>query len=91
MIFVAGAKGMAGSAVCRTLLKKGYCNEKNGGLLLRPGRRDLDLTNFTDVEKWFSENKPNVVVLAAAKVGGILANKEFPTDFILENIKFKQT
>ena len=88
-IFVAGAKGMAGSAVCRTLLKKGYCNKKNGGLLLRPGRKDLDLTNFTDVEKWFTENKPNVVVLAAAKVGGILANKEFPTDFILENIKIQ--
>ena len=88
-IFVAGAKGMAGGAVCRALLKKGYCNEKNGGTLLTPCRNELDLTCLNNVEEWFIKNKPSVVVLAAAKVGGILANKTFPTDFLLKNIKIQ--
>ena len=88
-IFVAGAKGMAGRAICRALLKKGYCNAKNGGILLRPNKKDLDLSNFNNVKEWFLKNKPSVVILAAAKVGGILANKTFPTDFLLENIKIQ--
>ena len=67
-IYIAGHRGMAGSAIHRNLLKKGYHN-----FVLRTSS-ELDLTIQTDVEKFFEEEKPDVVVLAAAKVGGIMAN-----------------
>ena len=59
--------------------KKGYKN------LLCPGRKDLDILYFKKVKNWFKDNKPDVVILAAAKVGGIQANNNNPTEFILEN------
>ena len=87
--FVAGATGMAGSAICRSLLKKGYGNKKRGGILLTPNKKNLDLLNQNDVDNWFRENKPTVVVLAAAKVGGIIANKNLPAEFLLQNLKIQ--
>ncbi len=67
-IFVAGHRGMAGSAIVRALEAKGYTD------LLTAGRDQLDLRDAGAVELWFANHSPDVVVLAAAKVGGILAN-----------------
>ena len=88
-IFVAGSRGMAGSAICKSLRKKGYGIKENGGVLLTPTRQELNLINKNDVEEWFIKNNPTVVVLSAARVGGILANNSFPTDFLLENLKIQ--
>ena len=82
-IFVAGHRGMAGSAICRALERAGYHQ------LLTVSRSELDLQDGKAVERWFAENQPSVVVLAAAKVGGIIANKNYPADFLLENIKIQ--
>ena len=60
-----------------------------GGFFLTPSRKELNLLNGEDVEKWFEINKPTVVVLAAAKVGGIQANNSLPAEFILENLKIQ--
>lgn len=88
-IFVAGASGMAGSAICRSLRNKGYGCKDKGGKLLTPTRKDLDLLSYKSVINWFDANKPTVVIIAAAKVGGIYANSTFPADFLLENIKIQ--
>ena len=82
-IFIAGHSGMVGSAIKRSLIKKGY------NKLLCPSRKELNLLNFAEVEKWFKNNNPDIVILAAAKVGGIYANSEYPADFILENLKIQ--
>ena len=82
-IYVAGHNGMVGGAITRFLKNNSYEN------LLLPNRKDLDLLNTVEVENWFYENKPEVVILAAAKVGGIEANNNYPADFILENIKIQ--
>lgn len=88
-IFVAGHRGMAGSAICRALLRKGYCQESEGGSLITVGREDLDLLQANNVHTWFAKNKPTVAVLAAAKVGGIQANNNYPADFLLQNLKIQ--
>jgi len=82
-IFVAGHRGMAGSAICRALQRAGYTN------LLTASRAELDLEDSPAVHRWFAEHKPSVVVLAAAKVGGIQANNSYPADFLLENLKIQ--
>ena len=82
-IFVAGHRGMAGSAICRALQRAGYSN------LLTASRSELDLENGPAVQRWFSEHTPTVVVLAAAKVGGIQANNTYPADFLLDNLKIQ--
>ena len=82
-IFVAGHRGMAGSAVYRALQQKGYRH------LLTANRVDLDLLDGSAVRGWFIEQKPDVVVLAAAKVGGIQANSIYPADFLLDNLKIQ--
>jgi len=82
-IFVAGHTGMVGSALVRELLKKGYNN------LYLPTRKELNLLNQGSVKEWFNKKKPNVVILAAAKVGGIEANSKYPADFILQNLKIQ--
>ena len=89
-IYVAGANGMVGSAICRNLRKKGYGNKNTGGSLLIPSSKELNLLNSEDVKNWFKLNKPNIVILAAAKVGGILANSSYPYDFLFENLKIQQ-
>jgi len=82
-IFVAGHRGMAGSAICKALKQKGYSN------LLLASRDELDLLDVEAVKRWFALNKPTVVVLAAAKVGGIFANNAYPADFLLDNLKIQ--
>tara|TARA_A100001011_G_C14319033_1_gene849507 strand:- start:1795 stop:2796 length:1002 start_codon:yes stop_codon:yes gene_type:complete len=88
-IFIAGSNGMVGSAIKKSLLKSGYGLNKNNGTLLTPSRAELDLLKFNEVESWFFKNKPTIVILAAAKVGGIQANNYMPADFILENLKIQ--
>ena len=74
---------MAGSAISRALERAGY------SLQFKPSRENLDLLNPLDVQQWFTENQPTVVVLAAAKVGGVYANNTYPADFLLENLKIQ--
>ena len=88
-IFVAGASGMVGRAACRAFSKYGYGSKTNGGEILKPSRKELDLSNIDQVNKWFEHNKPSVVILAAAEVGGIYANSTKPAQFILNNIKIQ--
>ena len=88
-IFIAGGSGMVGSSLKKTLIKAGYGNASRGGKLLTPSRQELNLLNFEDVLDWYETFKPNVVIIAAGKVGGINANANFPADFILENIKIQ--
>ena len=88
-IFIAGSSGMVGSAIKRAFIKKGYGDNLSLGRLLTPTREELDLTNFYDLKKWFKTNKPTIVILAAAKVGGIYANNNKPFEFILENLKIQ--
>jgi GDP-L-fucose synthase len=79
-IYVAGHRGLAGSAIVRRLLAAGYEN-----LVLRT-HAELELTDATAVERFFRAERPEYVVLAAAKVGGILANDTWPAEFIRENL-----
>lgn len=79
-IFVAGSKGLVGSSIVRFLIKRGYSN------ILAPTRAELDLSDQHAVSDYFSEKKPEYVFLAAAKVGGILANETFPAEFIYQNL-----
>ena len=79
-IYVAGHRGLAGSALARRLGAKGYRN-----LVLRT-HAELDLIDAPAVQAFFQKEKPEVVLLAAAKVGGILANDTYPADFIRDNL-----
>jgi GDP-L-fucose synthase len=79
-VWVAGHRGMVGSAVVRRLAREPVAE------VLTVGRADLDLRRQEPVERWMAANRPDVVVLAAAKVGGILANDSFPADFLYENL-----
>ncbi|MFM7635562.1 MAG: GDP-L-fucose synthase family protein [Cyanobacteriota bacterium] len=83
-IFIAGHRGMAGSAIARRLEAEGH------GQLLTVSRSDLDLMDGPAVAAWFADQRPDVVVLAAARVGGILANATYPADFLLDNLKIQQ-
>ncbi len=80
VIYIAGHRGLVGSAICRNLLQNGY--ER---LLLR-SRAELDLTDPAAVRRFFEQERPAYVFMAAAKVGGILANDLYPADFIRENL-----
>ena len=82
-IFVAGHRGMVGSALIRRLDSGGFSN-----LLVRD-RSKLDLRDESAVAKFFAGEKPAVVILAAAKVGGIKANNDFPVEFLLENLRIQ--
>ena len=82
-IFVAGHTGMLGSAIVRLLLERGF-----GNLLLQT-RAQLDLTESSAVSLFFKENKPDIVIIAAAKVGGIQANIDYPADFLLLNMQIQ--
>jgi len=88
-IFIAGASGMVGSSIYRNLKNSGYGNRVNGGIIYTPTRKELNLLDYNQVLDWFSHNKPNVVIIAAGKVGGIKANEEYPADFILQNLKIQ--
>jgi len=78
-VWVAGHRGMVGSAVCRQL-KNEDCN------IIKVGRDEVNLVNQAEVNNWMSAVKPDAIVLAAAKVGGIQANNNFPVDFLYENL-----
>ncbi len=78
-VYVAGHRGMVGSAVVRRLASEG-CT------VLTAARAEVDLREQTQVREWFAKEQPEVVVLAAAKVGGILANASLPADFLYENL-----
>jgi len=79
-IFIAGPRGLVGSAIIRRLEKSGYTQ------LLTPSHSELELLDARAVSAYFKKNKPEYVFLAAAKVGGILANNTYPADFIYENL-----
>ena len=87
--FVAGAHGMAGSAIVRALKRSGYGDPVNQGALLTPRRQELDLLDDEAVSRWMTLQKPDVVVLAAATVGGIEANRSRPAEFLLENLRIE--
>jgi len=82
-IFIAGHKGLVGSALEKQLQKKGYKN------FILKTKEELDLINTEQVFKFFEEEKPEWVFLAAAKVGGIYANNTYPVDFLLDNLKIQ--
>ena len=82
-IYIAGNRGLVGSAIHRGLEQRGYSN-----LLVRP-HAQLDLTDRVEVRAFFEQEKPEFVFLAAAKVGGILANETYPADFIRENLEIQ--
>ena len=88
-IFIAGANGMVGNAVMKKLEKKGYGKIFKKGALLTPNRSALNLLNKNKVKDWFIQNKPTVVIICAAKVGGIYSNSLYPATFLLENIKIQ--
>ena len=79
-IYVAGHRGMVGSAIVRELRRQGYTN------LLTRTHAELDLTRQADVERFFADERPDYVFLAAAKVGGIVANQSAPADFMYQNM-----
>jgi GDP-L-fucose synthase len=79
-IYVAGHNGMVGSAIMRALQNNGYEN------IITKSFSELDLRRQSDVEKFFNEQKPDVVIVAAAKVGGILANNTYRAEFIYDNL-----
>ncbi|MBR6538455.1 MAG: NAD-dependent epimerase/dehydratase family protein, partial [Bacteroides sp.] len=79
-IYVAGHRGMVGSAIMRELLRQGYTN------IITRTHKELDLTRQDAVERFFVEEKPEFVFLAAAKVGGIVANQTALADFMYENM-----
>lgn len=79
-IYVAGHRGLVGSALMENLKQKGYSN------IVTRTHKELDLTNTTEVAKFFESEKPEYVFLAAAKVGGIVANNVYRADFIYENL-----
>jgi GDP-L-fucose synthase len=82
-IFVAGHRGLVGSALVRLFEAEGFSN------LVKRDRAALDLTRERAVERFFAEEKPNIVVFAAAKVGGIKANNDFPVEFLLSNLQIQ--
>ena len=79
-IYVAGHRGMAGSATVRSLKKSGYSE------IITATRSELDLMNQAKVKTFVAEQKPDVIIIAAARVGGILANNDFPYEFLMENL-----
>ena len=82
-IYIAGHRGMVGSAVWRALASKGYTN------LIGKTSAELDLRNQKAVTDFFKKEQPLVVIDAAAKVGGILANNDFPYQFLMENMQIQ--
>ena len=82
-IYIAGHRGLVGSAIVKNLESKGYTN------LVRRTHKELDLTNQEEVAEFFKQEKPEYVILAAAKVGGIVANNTYRAEFIYENLQIQ--
>ena len=83
-IFVAGHKGLIGSAFIR------YFNKNNYSNIITKTRAELELTSENDVKFFFKETLPDIVILSAGKVGGIIENKDFPADFMQQNLSIQQ-
>ena len=85
-IFIAGSTGMVGSSIIRAFKKnRNYIKNE----ILTPSKKELKLLDKLAVKNWLSKNKPSIVIIAAAKVGGILANSSQPTQFLLDNLKIQ--
>ena len=84
-IYVAGHRGLVGSAIMRNLTDAGYTN------LLTATRAELDLRDQSDVREWFEANRPEYVYLVAGRVGGIMANSTYPANFIYDNLMIHAT
>jgi GDP-L-fucose synthase len=82
-VLVAGANGMVGSAIVRNLESKGYTN------IIKGTRDDVDFTNQQETERYFCSEEPEYVFVAAAKVGGIMANNNYKADFLTENLQIQ--
>ena len=82
-IYIAGHRGLVGSAIKRELERKGYTN------IIGKTHAELDLTDSKAVAEFFETEKPEWVIQAAAKVGGILGNNTYPVEFMLENLKIQ--
>ena len=82
-IYIAGHNGMVGSALWKYLEAQGYLN------ILGKSRNELDLTNQNQTNEFFKKNKPDVVINAAAKVGGIMANNNYPYQFLMQNMQIQ--
>jgi GDP-L-fucose synthase len=82
-VFVAGARGLVGSALCRALAERGFRR------VLAPSRSALDLRDRAAVTRFFAAERPDYVFMAAAKVGGIVANDSYPADFIRDNLEIQ--
>ena len=81
-IFLTGHRGLVGGAIYRRLQKEGFTN------IITRSHSELDLCNQQAVEEFFEKEKPEYVILAAAKVGGIMANSQYPAEFIYQNLLF---
>ncbi|MBF0298514.1 MAG: GDP-L-fucose synthase [Oligoflexia bacterium] len=81
--YIAGHTGLVGSAINRELIKNDFTN------IITTNRKSLDLTNTAEVQKFFDKEKPEWIFVAAAKVGGIHANSNYPVDFLLDNLKIQ--
>ena len=82
-IFVAGHNGMVGGAICRQLQKRSDVN------LITRSRAELDLCDQTDVQKFMRKERPDEIIVAAARVGGIHANATYPAEFIYQNLQIQ--
>jgi len=87
-ILIAGASGMVGTALINVLNNK-FNNYKKRPKLFIPYKNELNYLDTASVFSWFKKNKPKIVIIAAAKVGGIIANSSYPTAFLLDNLKIQ--
>lgn len=83
LIYIAGHNGLVGSAICRALARAGYAN------FLTRSHAELDLCDQAAVRKFFEEHTPEIVIMAAARVGGIHANSSYPAEFICQNLQIQ--
>tara|TARA_B100000780_G_C21113837_1_gene450377 strand:- start:403 stop:1365 length:963 start_codon:yes stop_codon:yes gene_type:complete len=83
-IYIAGHNGMVGNSICR------YLKKNKIGNIITINKKKLNLENFKKVDKFIKENKPDIIINCAGKVGGILANNTFPTEFLNENIEIQK-
>ena len=87
-IFIAGAYGMVGNSILK-LLKKKFSNINSSPKIFAPSKVELNYLDYVSVSNWFKVNKPDIVIIAAAKVGGIIANSRYPSSFLLDNLKIQ--
>ena len=83
-IYISGHNGMVGNSICR------YLKKNKIGNIITINKKKLNLENFKKVDKFIKENKPDIIINCAGKVGGILANNTFPTEFLNENIEIQK-